>query len=72
MLQADGLIYQTVEDLIAVGHELNPGIERFDAACFDGVYVTGGIDDAYLLELENSARGAKRTRSGQAASLVAA
>ncbi len=41
VLGADGLVYQEVEDLIAVGHELNPAIERFDASCFDGKYCTG-------------------------------
>ena len=33
---------QTVEDLMAVGRELNPELKNFDASCFDGVYCTGG------------------------------
>jgi glutamine phosphoribosylpyrophosphate amidotransferase len=41
VLRADGLVYQDVEDLLAVGHELNPNIKTWDAACFDGHYVTG-------------------------------
>eukprot|EP00879_Flechtneria_rotunda_P032046 GHRR01035195.1.p2 GENE.GHRR01035195.1~~GHRR01035195.1.p2 ORF type:complete len:197 (+),score=72.17 GHRR01035195.1:982-1572(+) len=72
VLGADGLVYQDIEDLLGVGSSLNPGIKRFDAACFDGHYVTGDIDDDYLAELESSGRGASRTRAGQKASLVAA
>jgi amidophosphoribosyltransferase len=70
VLGADGLVYQSVEDLIAVGKELNPTVQRFDAACFDGHYVTGDVDDAYLDELEASGRGAGRRRSGARVSLV--
>lgn len=65
VLGADGLIYQTVEDLIDVGRELNPEIRQYDASCFDGKYCTGDIDEAYLEKLENSGRGANRLRSGQ-------
>lgn len=41
VLHADGLVYQDVDDLLAVGYSLNPNIKTFDAACFDGHYVTG-------------------------------
>lgn len=72
VLGADGLVYQDVEDLLAVGYELNPNIKTFDAACFDAHYVTGDIDEQYLARLESSGRGASRTRSGQKTSLVGA
>lgn len=72
MLRADGLVYQDVSDLLEVGKALNPSISTFDAACFDGHYVTGDIDDSYLEELELTGRGASRTRAGRTASLVAA
>jgi amidophosphoribosyltransferase len=36
VLGADGLIYQTVEDLIGVGRELNPDIQEFDDSPFTG------------------------------------
>jgi amidophosphoribosyltransferase len=72
VLGADGLVYQTVEDLVAVGKELNPAIERFDDSCFTGRYVTGGIDEEYLRVLEESGRGKSRKRAGRAASLVGA
>lgn len=41
VLRADGLVYQDVDDLLEVGMALNPSIKQFDAACFDGHYVTG-------------------------------
>lgn len=53
---ADALIYQ---DLDALVHDIrlsNPDIEFFDCSCFDGCYVTGDIDEAYLAKIE-SARG---------------
>lgn len=64
VLGADGLIYQRVEDLFRVGRELNPVVEHFEASCFTGTYVTGDISEDYLSKLENSGRGALRTRSG--------
>ena len=35
-LGADALIYQSIEDLVAVGHDLNPSITAFDTSCFTG------------------------------------
>lgn len=60
VLGADGLIYQDVSDLFAVGRQLNPAVEEFEASCFTGKYVTGDINDEYLAALENSGRGAAR------------
>ncbi len=45
---ADRLIYQDLSDLVQAAHEGNPTIDRFDASCFDGVYVTGDVNTAYL------------------------
>lgn len=64
VLGADGLMYQDVDDLIAVGKEMNPNIKTFDASCFDGHYCTGDIDEAYMKKLEEG-RGAGRDRSGK-------
>ena len=65
VLGADGLIYQTVEELLKTGHELNPSISQFEASCFDGKYVSGGIDEQYLEVLENGGRGKQRTIASQ-------
>ena len=36
VLGADGLLYQSIEDLVSVGRELNPSIANFDTSCFTG------------------------------------
>lgn len=65
VLGADGLIYQTVEELLNTGYELNPSISQFEASCFDGKYVSGGIDEAYLEVLETGGRGKQRSIASQ-------
>ncbi len=57
---SDKLFYQSLEDLVDVTRMENPEITAFDASCFDGEYITGDIDAAYLERL-NEARndGAK-------------
>ncbi len=52
IIGADRLIYQDLSDLIDAAHEGNPRITRFDASCFDGVYVTGDISADYLARIE--------------------
>ena len=49
---ADGLIYQNLEDLKLNITQENPLLKDFDCSCFDGKYVTGDIDDAYLNNIE--------------------
>jgi amidophosphoribosyltransferase len=53
---ADGLIYQDLDALVRDIGLSNPSMEVFDCSCFDGKYVTGDIDEAYLARIE-SARG---------------
>ncbi|MEQ1487265.1 MAG: amidophosphoribosyltransferase [Methylotenera sp.] len=53
---ADALIYQDLDALVAGVKRNNPKIEDFDCSCFDGKYVTGDINDAYLANIE-AARG---------------
>ncbi|MCB5187231.1 amidophosphoribosyltransferase [Methylobacillus caricis] len=53
---ADALIYQDLDALIAAVQKSNPDIEVFDCSCFDGNYITGDIDEAYLNRTE-AARG---------------
>jgi amidophosphoribosyltransferase len=45
LIGADALIYQEVEGMKAAIGKLNPAIQNFDASCFDGVYVTGDINN---------------------------
>lgn len=41
---ADALVYQDLDDLKRSIASFNPDIARFDASCFDGDYVTGGVE----------------------------
>ncbi|KAL6773676.1 hypothetical protein ACKKBG_A22070 [Auxenochlorella protothecoides x Auxenochlorella symbiontica] len=68
VLAADGLVYQSVEDLVGVGRELNPAIQAFDDSCFTGRYVTGDINETYMRNLEEAGRGKDRgfKRAGRA------
>ncbi|KAH8826939.1 phosphoribosyltransferase-like protein [Flagelloscypha sp. PMI_526] len=49
---ADLVIFQTLDDLITSVRGLNKTIEQFDCSVFTGKYVTGGVDEAYLQNLE--------------------
>jgi amidophosphoribosyltransferase len=40
---ADALIYQDVDAMKRVVGALNPGLDGFEASCFDGRYVTGDV-----------------------------
>ncbi len=51
VIGADWLIYQNTDDLVACAVEGNPRITRYECSIFDGDYVTGDIDDAYLERL---------------------
>jgi amidophosphoribosyltransferase len=51
---ADWLVYQDLADLIeAVRYDKHP-IDNFESCCFDGKYVTGDVDQAYLASLQQS------------------
>lgn len=60
VIGADALFYQTVENMKQAAKEGNPEIDCFDCSVFDGHYVTGNIDDAYLTNLEQSNRSSKK------------
>ncbi|HED35188.1 MAG TPA: amidophosphoribosyltransferase [Gammaproteobacteria bacterium] len=49
---ADWLIYQDLDDLISAVKQGNDAIESFDSSCFNGEYVTGDVDNAYLQHLQ--------------------
>ncbi len=51
---ADAVFYQDLADLIEDVRSCNPAIKSFDASCFDGTYITGGVSDEYLAGIEAS------------------
>src|SRR3546814_2432128 len=62
---ADGLVYQDLDDLERTLRDLNPALTEFDSSCFNGRYVTGDIDEAYLERLSATRSG--QTQSGMLA-----
>ena len=51
---ADWLVYQDLSDLIeAIRYDKHP-IAEFESCCFDGKYVTGDVDQAYLNSLQQA------------------
>ncbi|MGM8850442.1 amidophosphoribosyltransferase [Salinicola sp. MH3R3-1] len=61
LIGADRLIYQDLEDLKAACREVNPALDDFDCSVFDGNYVTGDVDDAYLAALEAARNDAAKS-----------
>jgi len=49
---ADGVVYQTLDNLIASVREGNPQIQATCSACFSGVYPTGDVTDEQLARIE--------------------
>mgnify|MGYP005748302621 FL=1 len=50
---ADWMIYQKLDDLVTACLGAAEREVTFDCSCFDGVYVTGTIDEEYLNSLES-------------------
>ena len=62
VLGADGLMYQSVEDLMSVAHKQSKGgIAEWEDSCFTGHYVTGDIDARFVENAEEKGRGKDRT-----------
>ena len=57
---ADALIYQDLHDLKAALRAVNPGINNFEASCFDGHYITGDVTVEYLSSVESVRGGPAR------------
>ncbi len=72
LLGADGLIYQSLEDLVeAVQKRGKSRVDRFDAAVFDGEYVTGDVTPEYLKRLEEARNDtAKQERDGLSETVI--
>ena len=67
LIQADGLIFQDIDDLVSAVREENPAVTRFETSVFNGEYITGDIDQAYLERVDNArSEGAKKSPKIQA------
>ncbi len=63
LIGADWLIYQDLPDLIHAVSEGNPKLTRFDCSVFDGDYVTGDVNEAYLGKIEQARNDAAMSTS---------
>lgn len=65
LIGADGMIFQSLPDLIEAVRQENPSIKRFETSVFDGKYVTNDVDQAYLdhiTQLRNDDAKANRSK----------
>lgn len=61
LIKADGLIFQDLSDLIEAVREENQTIHRFETSVFDGNYITGDIDQAYLESIDMARSESSKT-----------
>lgn len=60
IIGADRLIFQDLDDLVeAVNDTKHSRVDGFDCSVFDGKYIAGDIDEAYLVELQNKRNSSK-------------
>ncbi|MFB0990077.1 MAG: amidophosphoribosyltransferase, partial [Porticoccaceae bacterium] len=60
LIGADWLIYQDLEDLIASASEGNVSIKQFECSVFNGEYITGDVDQAYLSRIDSQRNDAAK------------
>lgn len=66
LIGADWLIYQDIDDLVDAVRFRDREPRQFDASCFTGEYVTGGVDETYFEKLrEQRSDEAKSNREKQ-------
>ena len=70
LIGADGLIYQDLEDLKHAVKYNKASIDLFEACCFDGDYVTGDVDEAYLEMLEAARLDGNKDKNSSGEDLV--
>ncbi|MEH8020329.1 MULTISPECIES: amidophosphoribosyltransferase [Rheinheimera] len=66
IIGADGLIFQSLPDLIEAVRQGNPEIKRFETSVFDGHYVTNDIDQDYLNRLDQMRSDDAKARLNEA------
>jgi amidophosphoribosyltransferase len=55
-ITADALVYQDIEALRRSIIDVNPTLQKLEASCFDGNYITGDISRDYLDRIESIRR----------------
>ncbi len=70
LIGADWLVYQDLSDLIDAVGGGKVKIDSFDCAVFDGKYVTGDIDEAYLERIEKARNDASKVRNNAVSAII--
>ena len=60
VINADWLVYQDLDDLVECSQAGNRKIITFECSVFDGKYVTGDIDAAYMKRVAASRNDSSR------------
>ena len=61
----DKLFYQNLSDLIDAVKSESPLVTEFDSSCFDGKYITGDVNQDYLLALDELRNDAEKRKEAQ-------
>lgn len=51
LIGADWLVYQDLDELVRCSSEGNPAVDEFECSVFNGIYVTGDVDERYLARI---------------------
>jgi amidophosphoribosyltransferase len=70
LIGADWLIYQDLADLVEAVSESNPALQGFDNSVFNGEYVTGDIDAAYLHKIEQARNDVSKVKSSAVSAII--
>lgn len=70
LIGADWLLYQDLPDLIAAVAGPKVKIKEFDCAVFDGNYVTGDIDAAYLQRIDQARNDASKAKMNAVSAII--
>ncbi len=71
IIGADRLIFQDLDDMIEAVQDKHSPVKKFDCSVFDGKYVAGNIDDAYLEALQQKRSDLAKQKKQQGATIIA-
>ena len=70
LIGADWLVYQDLDDLKEAVGGGKIKIDEFDCAVFDGQYVTGDVDEAYLARIEQARNDGAKVASQMVSAII--
>ena len=70
LIGADWLVYQDLDDLKEAVGGGKVKIAEFDCAVFDGKYVTGDVDEAYLQRIDQARNDVTKSQQGKVNAII--